>query len=248
MVAIAGTSEVVFPWASCEHVNGTADGSGAWPSLCPQIRNVTRAPPAAAAGAAARAAAARAAAGGAPLETGAWREWRRAAGAGRAAVAGRAGGRLLPAKGRELLAAAKLGVPGAQERVDTLLREAEAERERNRAHTRGRAYWREQPPGWDARAGWGARGGGGGVGAPRRARDPQGHYAALGLGGLADRATLADIKAAFRGKAKRLHPDAAGPIGGPPGERPQSAESFRRAVAAYQLLRDPEERRRYDSL
>ena len=203
---------------------------------------------AAAAGAAARAAAARAAAGGAPLETGAWREWRRAAGAGRAAVAGRAGGRLLPAKGRELLAAAKLGVPGAQERVDTLLREAEAERERNRAHTRGRAYWRERPPGWDARAGWGARGGGGGVGAPRRARDPQGHYAALGLGGLADRATLADIKAAFRGKAKRLHPDAAGPIGGPPGERPQSAESFRRAVAAYQLLRDPEERRRYDSL
>lgn len=192
--------------------------------------------------AAGAAAAARAAVGGAPLETGAWREWRRAAGAAGAR------GRLLPAKGRELLAAAKLGVPGAQARVDLLLREAEAERERSRARTRGQAYWREQPPGWDARAGWGAREGWGGGGQPRRARDPQGHYEALGLGGLADQATLADIKAAFRGKAKRLHPDAAGLAGGPRGGHHPSAESFRRAVAAYHLLRDPQERQRYDSL
>ena len=84
--------------------------------------------------------------------------------------------------------------------------------------------------------------------APRRARDPQGHYEALGLGGLADQATLADIKAAFRGKAKRLHPDAAGLAGAPRGGHPPSAESFRRAVAAYHLLRDPQERQRYDSL
>ncbi len=195
--------------------------------------------------AAAATSAARASAGGAPLETGAWREWRRAAGVVGAAGAG---GRLLPAKGRELLAAAKLGVPGAQARVDLLLREAEAERERSRTRTRGRAYWREQPPGWDARAGWGAREGGGAGSQSRRARDPQGHYEALGLGGLTDQATLADIKAAFRGKAKRLHPDAARLAGGPQGGHPPSAESFRRAVAAYHLLRDPQERRRYDSL
>ena len=46
----------------------------------------------------------------------------------------------------------------------------------------------------------------------------------------------------------RLHPDAAGLAGAPRGGHPPSAESFRRAVAAYHLLRDPQERQRYDSL
>ena len=134
-------------------------------------------------------------------------------------------------------------MPGAQDRVDLLLREEEAERDRRLGGwgARRRAYWREPPvpPGWG-----GSAGAGGGAGRPGQARDPAGHYRALGLE-PGHGTSLADIKAAFRGRAKSLHPDtaAAADVGqGPP------VEAFRRVLAAYQALRDPRERRRYDAL
>ena len=65
------------------------------------------------------------------------------------------------------------------------------------------------------------------------AEDP---YKLLGL----DRnATDADIRRTFRRLAKELHPD----VG--PGDK-ASLERFKKVSSAYELLSDPEKRRRYD--
>lgn len=68
------------------------------------------------------------------------------------------------------------------------------------------------------------------------ASDPQGYYAALGV----DRtASAEDIKTAFRHRAKLLHPDGNAESG--------DDEGFRRLVEAYEALRDPQHRVRYDA-
>lgn len=68
------------------------------------------------------------------------------------------------------------------------------------------------------------------------ASDPRGYYAALGV----DRtASAEDIKTAFRHRAKLLHPDGNAAAG--------DDEGFRRLVEAYEALRDPQHRVRYDA-
>lgn len=62
------------------------------------------------------------------------------------------------------------------------------------------------------------------------------YYAALGV----DRnASAEEIKRAFRVVARETHPDAN------PGD-PEAEERFKQAAAAYEVLSDPEKRRRYD--
>ncbi|MFZ1425547.1 MAG: J domain-containing protein, partial [Geminicoccaceae bacterium] len=68
------------------------------------------------------------------------------------------------------------------------------------------------------------------------ASDPRGYYAALGV----DRtASAEDIKSAFRHRAKLLHPDGNAAAG--------DDEGFRQLVEAYEALRDPQHRVRYDA-
>ena len=70
----------------------------------------------------------------------------------------------------------------------------------------------------------------------RSVSDPLGYYRALGVGPLAD---ASELKAAYRYKAKLLHPD-----------RNKSDEArleFLEVSHAYGVLSDPAERRRYDS-
>lgn len=64
------------------------------------------------------------------------------------------------------------------------------------------------------------------------------HYEVLGVGRTA---TPADIKKAFRTRAKAVHPDL-----NTHASRPD-AEAFLRIVAAYEVLSDPEQRRLYDA-
>lgn len=66
--------------------------------------------------------------------------------------------------------------------------------------------------------------------------DPRGYYRALGVERTA---SAEDIRAAFRLRAKELHPDR----GGVPGDH----ETFHRLREAYEALRDPQRRLRYDS-
>jgi hypothetical protein len=66
--------------------------------------------------------------------------------------------------------------------------------------------------------------------------DPQGLYAVLGVGPLAD---AAEIRAAFRKKVKLVHPDF-----NPAEDAPQRFQSL---TNAYRVLRDPWMRDRYDS-
>lgn len=61
-------------------------------------------------------------------------------------------------------------------------------------------------------------------------------YAALGLGRTA---TAEDIRRAYRGLAKELHPDVR------PGDA-QAEERFKRATAAFNLLSDPASKARFD--
>ncbi len=63
-------------------------------------------------------------------------------------------------------------------------------------------------------------------------RDP------YGVLGISRDATLDEIKRAFRGRAKELHPDAN------PGDD-GAAERFKDASAAYEILTDPEKRAHY---
>ncbi len=66
--------------------------------------------------------------------------------------------------------------------------------------------------------------------------DPLGHYSALGIGPLAD---AVEIKAAYRDKAKLLHPDH--------NPSDEASQDFQRVVEAYRILRDPKSRARYDA-
>ncbi|WP_200840460.1 DnaJ domain-containing protein [Geminicoccus flavidas] len=68
-----------------------------------------------------------------------------------------------------------------------------------------------------------------------RRGDPRGYYAALGLPVTA---TADEIRRAFNERAKLLHPDHAG--GGDPA-------AFQRVLDAYEVLRDPSRRLRYDA-
>src|SRR5436853_5618486 len=66
-------------------------------------------------------------------------------------------------------------------------------------------------------------------------RDPKGYYIALGIDESAD----ADaIKAAYRNKAKRVHPDF--------NPSPIAAKQFHRLHEAYETLSDPDKRADYD--
>jgi outer membrane protein OmpA-like peptidoglycan-associated protein len=68
------------------------------------------------------------------------------------------------------------------------------------------------------------------------AGDPKGYYHALGV----DRtASAEDLKAAFRQRAKALHPDGNGAVG--------DEAAFRALLEAYEALRDPHVRLRYDA-
>ncbi|HEX2526853.1 MAG TPA: DnaJ domain-containing protein [Geminicoccus sp.] len=66
--------------------------------------------------------------------------------------------------------------------------------------------------------------------------DPRGYYAALGLPLTA---SADDIRRAFGERAKQLHPDHAGSRGDP--------AAFQRVLDAYEVLRDPSRRLRYDA-
>lgn len=66
--------------------------------------------------------------------------------------------------------------------------------------------------------------------------DPRGYYARLGV---TPTATLAEIKSAFRRKAKDLHPDR--------NPDPAARDAFHRLTAAYEVLSDAERRSAYDT-
>lgn len=61
-------------------------------------------------------------------------------------------------------------------------------------------------------------------------------YAVLGV---ANNATREEIQAAFKKKARELHPDV--------NKAPDAEENFKRLVAAYEVLKDEEKRARYDA-
>jgi len=67
-------------------------------------------------------------------------------------------------------------------------------------------------------------------------QDPKGYYAMLEVSVTAD---ADEIKAAFRTKAKRLHPDI--------NPSPIAAKQFQRLSEAYEILSDPERRNAYDA-
>ncbi len=66
--------------------------------------------------------------------------------------------------------------------------------------------------------------------------DPLGYYAALGIGPLAD---AVEIKAAYRYKAKLLHPDH--------NPSDSASQEFLEVVEAYRVLREQKSRARYDA-
>jgi hypothetical protein len=66
--------------------------------------------------------------------------------------------------------------------------------------------------------------------------DPMGLYALLGVGPLAD---TTEIKAAYRYKAKLLHPDR--------NASPEAEKEFQDVTEAYKTLRDPKQRAAYDA-
>lgn len=67
--------------------------------------------------------------------------------------------------------------------------------------------------------------------------DPNGYYRTLGLDPSKDYTDEA-VQKAYWVKAKRLHPDGSAP----------DEEAFRRVQAAYDVLKDPDSREKYDSL
>src|SRR4051812_31319865 len=68
------------------------------------------------------------------------------------------------------------------------------------------------------------------------AGDPRAYYRALGVERTA---SADDIKAAFRERAKQLHPDRGGGV--------DSEERLQLVLEAYRTLRDPQLRLRYDA-
>ncbi len=63
------------------------------------------------------------------------------------------------------------------------------------------------------------------------------YYKALGVG---KNATQKEIQAAYRKLARKLHPDV--------NKKPDAEESFKAINEAYEVLKDPEKRKRYDAL
>ena len=59
--------------------------------------------------------------------------------------------------------------------------------------------------------------------------------------GVDRKATDADIKAAYRKLARKTHPDANK-------NDPTAEEKFKELIEAYEVLKDPEKRKRYDML
>ena len=133
----------------------------------------------------------------------------------------------MPPQGRELLAAVKLGIPGAKEEFDR-----QQEKFAKRLNTR-------------RRFGHFNRRGGGfhGFDLDREklfaAKDTLGYYKVMGLEGQEGSASLEDIKAAFRKMAVKLHPDVS--------KEKAATETFRYLVKAYNVLKDPHQRACYDS-
>jgi DnaJ-class molecular chaperone len=66
---------------------------------------------------------------------------------------------------------------------------------------------------------------------------PRDYYEVLGVGRDAD---AAEVKRAFRGLARELHPDVNA-------HDPEAEEKFKAAAEAYEVLSDPEQRRVYDT-
>ena len=66
---------------------------------------------------------------------------------------------------------------------------------------------------------------------------PRDYYEILGVGRDADKA---EVKTAFRGLARELHPDVND-------HDPEAEEKFKEAAEAYEVLSDPERRRAYDA-
>ena len=134
--------------------------------------------------------------------------------------------KFLPPQGRELLAAVKLGIPGAKEEFDK-----QQQKFARRLNTRRRfSDFNQNNPWFDYQRG-----------KHFAAKDTLGYYKVMGLEGLEGSATLEEIKAAFRSKAKHLHPDM---------HKSQSKskdKAFKFLVKAYNVLKDPQQRAFYDS-
>mmetsp|Transcript_11829 Transcript_11829/g.35969 ORF Transcript_11829/g.35969 Transcript_11829/m.35969 type:complete len:166 (+) Transcript_11829:121-618(+) len=127
--------------------------------------------------------------------------------------------KLHPPQGRELLAAVKLGLPGAKEEFE---RQQRQWNDRFEARKRGRGTYR-----YDSTT----------LRETFSSKDALGYYKALGLEGSEGSASLEEVKAAFREKAKVHHPDA----------ETGSSDSFRFLVRAYTILKDPASRTSYDA-
>ncbi|KAK9845056.1 hypothetical protein WJX74_010085 [Apatococcus lobatus] len=76
-------------------------------------------------------------------------------------------------------------------------------------------------------------------------RDFKGYYQLLGLDGPSTSVSTGDIAKAFRKAALRFHPDRIESEAD--GAQDQAAERFQKLSKAYEVLRDPEQRRKYDS-
>lgn len=66
--------------------------------------------------------------------------------------------------------------------------------------------------------------------------------------GVTPAASRADIKRAYRGLAKRLHPDKQGTRGSTEPQHDDAAAQFRRLTRAYEVLSDPQKRAHHDWL
>jgi hypothetical protein len=148
------------------------------------------------------------------------------------------------------------------------LGESREEKERQSQQQRGRVtWWWEDPAGGTRRASaediksfaernFGGRSSGHTTSTRRAERaaavsDSLSHYAALGLHSDAQRrCPPQELRSAFERVAKATHPDtaAAGDGTAPPSAAAveQRTQRFRRAKAAYDLLKDPVSRARYD--
>jgi len=140
-------------------------------------------------------------------------------------------GTYMPPVGRELLAAVKLGIPGAKEEFD---RQQERIREGFEARRRARKvsgmkFGFEELSKADLFA----------------SKDTKGYYKVLGLEGQEGSASVDEIKVAFRKQARVLHPDMHKNASSELQEK--ASEQFKFLVKAYTVLKDPSQRAFYDS-